>query len=149
MQLSEILTPEHITCNLPAQSKKRALEKISDIIAAGLPDVTSLEVFDCLLARERLGGTGIGHGVAIPHGRLKNITQAIGAFVKLEQAVDFDAIDKQPVDLIFALLVPENSTAEHLEILAAIAGMFNDEQTRQKLRQADNVDELGQIISAG
>ncbi|MDH5447198.1 MAG: PTS IIA-like nitrogen regulatory protein PtsN [Gammaproteobacteria bacterium] len=148
MHLSELLTPERIVCNLSAQSKKRALENISEIIATGQPEITPSEVFDCLLARERLGGTGIGFGVAIPHGRLKNITQAIGAFVRLEHAIDFDSIDNQPVDLIFALLVPENSTEEHLQILASIASMFNEESARTKLRQAENSADISNIINS-
>ncbi len=147
MQLSELLTTERVACNLQALSKKRALEEVSVLIASGEPKVTTNEVFDSLLARERLGGTGIGHGVAIPHGRLKNISQAIGAFIKLQDAVDFDAIDNQRVDLVFALLVPEDSTAEHLQILAKIAAMFNDEQTRDKLRQAGSAGELYQLIT--
>lgn len=146
MQLSDLLTPERIACNLSAQSKKRVLEIISDLIAGGEAKVTAIEVFDSLLSRERLGATGVGHGMAIPHGRLKNISQAIGAFVKLQEAVDYDAIDNQAVDLIFALLVPENSTEEHLQILAAIATMFNDEPTRAKLREATSAGELYQII---
>jgi len=146
MQLSELLTTDRVVCNLSTQSKKRALEEISELISRGESRVTINEVFDSLLARERLGGTGIGHGVAIPHGRLKNTDMTIGAFIKLENAVDFDAIDNQPVDLIFALLVPENSTQEHLQVLASIAGMFNDEQTRDKLRQADSAEQLYQII---
>lgn len=148
MQLSELLTPERIACNLSSQSKKRLLETVSEIISSDIQNVTPNEVFDCLLNRERLGGTGIGHGVAIPHGRLQNIDHAIGAFIKLEQAVDFDAIDNQPVDLIFALLVPENSTEEHLQVLAKIAGMFNDESIRQQLRQAPDKTALEQIISS-
>jgi len=147
MQLSELLTPDRIICNLSAQSRKRALEEISELISHGEPKVTTNEVFDSLLARERLGSTGIGHGVAIPHGRLKNTEQTIGAFIKLQEAVDFDAIDNRPVDLMFALLVPELSTQEHLQILASIAGMFNDEQTREKLRQATSAEELYQLIS--
>lgn len=146
MQLSELLTSDRIACNLSAQSKKRALEKLSELISRGDAKVTTNEVFDSLLARERLGGTGIGHGVAIPHGRLKNTEMTIGAFIKLQQAVDFDAIDNQPVDLMFALLVPENSTQEHLQVLASIAGMLNDEQTREKLRQASSAEELYQLI---
>ena len=117
------------------------------MIARGETGVTTIEVFDSLLARERLGGTGIGHGVAIPHGRLKNTDHTIGAFIKLQTAVDFDAIDNQPVDLIFALLVPEDSTQEHLQILAAIAGLFNDEQAREQLRRASSPEELYTIIS--
>lgn len=147
MQLSELLTPGRIACNLSTQSKKRALEEISKLISRGEPKVTTNEVFDSLLARERLGGTGIGHGVAIPHGRLKNTEMTIGAFIKLQQAVDFDAIDNQPVDLLFALLVPENSTQEHLQVLASIASMFNEEPIREKLRQAKSAEELYQLIS--
>ena len=147
MQLSDLITTQRVACNLQALSKKRALEEVSVLISSGEPKVTTNEVFDSLLARERLGGTGIGHGVAIPHGRLKNIKQAIGAFIKLQDAVDFDAIDNQRVDLVFALLVPEDSTAEHLQILAQIAAMFNDEQTREKLRQAGSADELYHLIT--
>lgn len=147
MQLSELLTPGRIACNLSTQSKKRALEKLSELISRGEARVTTNEVFDSLLARERLGGTGIGHGVAIPHGRLKNTEMTIGAFIKLQQAVDFDAIDNQPVDLLFALLVPENSTQEHLQVLASIASMFNEEPVREKLRQAKSAEELYQLIS--
>ena len=147
MQLSDLITTQRVACNLQALSKKRALEELSVLISSGEPKVTTNEVFDSLLARERLGGTGIGHGVAIPHGRLKNIKQAIGAFIKLQDAVDFDAIDNQRVDLVFALLVPEDSTAEHLQILAQIAAMFNDEQTREKLRQAGSADELYHLIT--
>lgn len=147
MHLSELLSPLRVTCDVPAQSKKRALEQVSELISSADPKVTTNEVFDSLLSRERLGGTGIGHGVAIPHGRLKNTTQAIGAFIKLKDAIDFDAIDNQPVDLLFALLVPENSTDEHLQVLANIAKMFNDEQTREKLRQAVSPDELYHLIS--
>lgn len=146
MKLSELITPERIACNLSTQSKKRVLEEISVLIATGEPKVTAIEVFDSLLSRERLGSTGIGHGVAIPHGRLKNITRAVGALVKLQEAVDFDAIDNQPVDLLFALLVPENSTEEHLHILANIAALFNDEMTRDKLRQTTSANDLYQII---
>lgn len=147
MHLSELITPERIICNLQAQSKKRALEEISERIATGVANVTTNEVFDSLLSRERLGGTGIGYGVAIPHGRLKNSSHAIGAFIKLQDAIDFDALDNQPVDLLFALLVPENSTEEHLQILASIASMFNDEQMREKLRQTNTSEEIYQLIS--
>jgi len=147
MHLSELLTPDRIACNLPAQSKKRALEELSELISHADPMVTTNEVFDSLLARERLGGTGVGYGVAIPHGRLKNTEKTIAAFISLQDAIDFDALDNQRVDLLFALIVPENSTQEHLQILASIAGMFNDEATREKLRQATSSEELYQLIS--
>lgn len=147
MELSELITLDRTACNLTAQSKKRALEEVSELIAHGEPDVTSNEVFESLLARERLGGTGIGHGVAIPHGRLKNTKHTIGAFIKLQNAIDFDAVDQQPVDLLFALLVPENSTQEHLQVLASLASMFNDEETREKIRQSSSPEEIHQLIS--
>ncbi len=146
MQLSELLTPDRIACDLSAQSKKRAVEAISELISQGDPRVTTNEVFDSLLARERLGGTGIGYGVAIPHGRLKNTKNTIGAFIKLQSAINFDAVDNQPVDLLFALLVPENSTQEHLQTLASIASMFNDEQARENLRQANSSEQLYQLL---
>jgi PTS system nitrogen regulatory IIA component len=98
------------------------------------------------LSRERLGGTGIGHGVAIPHGRLKHGDRPRAAMIRLKQGVDFDAIDNEPVDLLFALVVPEQSTEEHLKILAMLAAMFQDAGFRQRLRQAGSAEEIMQII---
>jgi len=147
MILTDLLTPERIACKASAPSKKRALEKLSELISSASPQVSSIEVFDSLLARERLGGTGVGYGVAIPHGRLKGENTTLGAFISLDSTIDFDAIDKQPVDLLFALLVPEQSTDEHLQILAKIATMFNDGGMREKLRQATSNTELYDIIA--
>lgn len=148
MEISELLTPDRTACNTPVQSKKRALEALSELIAKASTNVTANEAFESLLNRERLGGTGIGHGVAIPHGRLDSTKETIGAFIKLQNAVDFDALDNRPVDLLFALLVPENSTQEHLEVLANIAGMFSDENMRQKVRESDSGDEIYQLITS-
>jgi len=103
-------------------------------------------VFESLLARERLGGTGVGYGVAIPHGRLKSSDHTVGAFIKLQNGVDFDSADRQPVDLLFALLVPEKSNEEHLQILAALAKLFSDESLRTQLRDADNIEKIHQLI---
>lgn len=146
VELSNFLSPERIACGVTASSKKRALEQLSELIARGESGLSSTEVFDSLLARERLGGTGLGHGVAIPHGRLKNYPTTVGAFITLREAVDFDALDKQPVDLLFALLIPEESTQEHLEILSLLAGMFNDDALREALRDADSTDELYRLM---
>lgn len=146
MQFTDLITPERVACNVDASSKKRALEELSELISKNQDRVTSSNVFDSLLARERLGGTGVGYGVAIPHGRLKNSAHTIGAFIKLNSGVDFDAADNQPVDLLFALLVPEDSTEEHLQILALLAAMFNDDAFREKLRNTSNPEELHKLM---
>ncbi|MEJ2360933.1 MAG: PTS IIA-like nitrogen regulatory protein PtsN [Gammaproteobacteria bacterium] len=146
MQLSDLITPERIRCNLDAQSKKRALEQLSELISSNQDTITSTQVFDSLLSRERLGGTGVGHGVAIPHGRLRNSEQTLGAFIKLAHGIDYDAADKQPVDLLFALLVPEESTEEHLQLLAQLAAMFSDETIRDKLRHAQSTADIHALL---
>jgi len=147
MDLTDLISPERIACNVDATSKKRALETLSDLISTADSKFSSLEVFSSLLARERLGGTGVGHGVAIPHGRLKSSTdKTVGALIKLKYGVDFDTIDNKPVDLLFALLVPENSTDEHLQVLAVLASLFEQEAFREKLREADSPDKIYQLI---
>lgn len=142
MQVTDLITADRIDCNVEASSKKRALEVLSKLISDSEDTISTNDVFDSLLARERLGATGVGYGVAIPHGRLKNTTRTLGAFVKLNQGVDFDAADHQPVDLLFALLVPEESTDEHLKSLAALANMFSDSDFRDQLRKAGSKDEV-------
>lgn len=146
MQLSDLISPDRIRCNLEAQSKKRALEQLSELISRDQDTITSGQVFDSLLARERLGVTGVGHGVAIPHGRLRNSHQTLGAFIKLAHGVDYDAADKEPVDLLFALLVPEESTEEHLQILAQLAAMFGDTDMREKLRHAETTADIHRLL---
>lgn len=147
MQLAELISPERIACNIDAQSKKRALEFLSNLISQGdSATLSGTDVFTSLLARERLGATGVGHGVAIPHGRLKNFQRPMGAFIKLNAGVDFDASDKQPVDLLFALLVPEDSSAEHLQTLAQLAQLFRDPAMREKIRAAESSQALHQLF---
>jgi len=147
MQLADILTPERVVGHVQAGSKKRALETLSEILA----DHSSLgvpagEIFDSLLARERLGTTAIDHGVAIPHGRLKDSSETVGAFVQLESGIDCDAMDRQSVRLLFALLVPEKSTEEHLQLLARLAEMFSDAELREKLRSAPDSRTLYNLL---
>ena len=132
--LAELLAPERIACNLHATSKKRALELVSDLLASSDPALSQTAVFESLIGRERLGSTGLGHGVAIPHARVRGMPHAVAAFVKLDQGVDFDAADEQPVDLLFALLVPEHYTDEHLQLLAELARMFSDPELCEALR---------------
>src|SRR3569833_3768467 len=121
MHIGEFITPEHIGYRLRAASKKRALELVSGLNAAGCITPAETEIFDCLVARERLGSTGRGHGIAIPHGRLKNIKRITGAFVRLDRGVDFDAGDGEPVDIICALVVPPEAAEAHLHVLASLA----------------------------
>lgn len=147
MQLSDFLSPERIVCGSPASSKKRVLELLSELLATDQQEASSTEIFESLISRERLGGTGIGYGVAIPHGRLKNCDHASAAFVQLKQPIDFDAIDKQPVDLLFALIVPEESSEEHLKLLAMLAGMFNDDEFRQQARQCTDSESIHKLLS--
>lgn len=134
MKLSEILSPNCIRLDADATSKKRVLESASKLIADTDQNLSPRQVFDCLIAREKLGSTGLGHGVAIPHGRLAGLDRTIGVFLRVPKGVDFDAPDNQPVDLVFALLVPEESTDEHLQVLANIASYFDAERSRDALR---------------
>lgn len=146
MQLSQLLELDRINCNYQAASKKRVLEQLSQLIANGETDLSQSQVFDSLLSRERLGSTGLGHGVAIPHARVKNSDRTIAALLKLESGVDYDAIDGQAVDLVFALLVPEQATEEHLQLLAQLAEMFSNSELVARLRNASEPQQLLQAI---
>lgn len=148
MNISDIIIPERVACDISASSKKRVLETIADIIGSNTNDsLVPQDVVDSLIARERLGSTGIGYGVAIPHGRLKDTDRVIAAFVQLHEGIDFDAADNQQVDLLFALLVPENSTEEHLQLLAQLAEMFSDEQFRSQLRASKDRTAIYNLLS--
>ena len=134
MKLSEILSPDCIRLDSDASSKKRVLEIASQLLADTDKSLSQREVFDCLIAREKLGSTGLGQGVAIPHGRVAGLDRTIGVFLRLPGGVDFDAPDGAPVDLVFALLVPKESTEEHLQVLASIAGYFDSKGSGDALR---------------
>ncbi|HHM05621.1 MAG TPA: PTS IIA-like nitrogen-regulatory protein PtsN [Gammaproteobacteria bacterium] len=149
MEITELITPERVACGEAAGSKKKALEIISALIARADSRLVETEIFDALVARERLGSTGLGHGVALPHGRLASLDRTLGAFVRLDTGVDFDAADRQPVDLLFAMVVPEASTEEHLQILAKLARMFGDPVFRQRLREAPGTAEAYQLLTRG
>lgn len=147
MQLTDLLTSQCMACDVELNSKKRVLEQLSELIAAHQKDLTPTEVFENLCARERLGSTGLGHGVAIPHARLKNLGRPVCAFMTLKHGVDFDAVDGRPVDMLCALLVPEKSADEHLELLSILAEMFGDEEYCQELRATHNVAQLREMLS--
>ncbi len=147
MLISDLISPERVACGIHSASKKRALEYLSLLIARTDPELRQLDVFESLIARERLGSTGLGKGIAIPHGRLKSSDKTVAAFVRLDQGVDYDAPDGEPVDLLCALMVPPESTEEHLQILASLSEMFSDPQMRDKLRHADSAEDIYELLA--
>lgn len=142
MLIADLLSPERIVLETSISSKKRSLELLSEYLAKSIPSLTSTEIFERLITRERLGSTGLGHGVAIPHTRTNGVDNAIGAILKLQNGVDYDAIDQQPVYLLFALLVPENSNEQHLELLSQLAEMFSDERILKRLQEAQTAERI-------
>ncbi|MFO8155472.1 MAG: PTS sugar transporter subunit IIA [Pseudomonadota bacterium] len=151
IDLAAILPEARVRLEVEASSKKRALELASEQIVVGTPAERAEllkpgAIFDAFLGRERLGSTALGHGVAIPHGRLAGNGETLATFMRLKEGVDFDASDQKPVDLIFALLVPEDSTEIHLRILAALARLFNDEAFCQRLREAPTAADAHQLL---
>ncbi|MDH5228990.1 MAG: PTS sugar transporter subunit IIA [Gammaproteobacteria bacterium] len=146
MQLAELIAADRVACGVASASKKRALETLSELIVQHEPGLSQTEVFESLIARERLGSTGLGRGIAIPHGRLKASDKTLAAFVQLAEGIDFDAPDGEPVDLMCALLVPPESTDEHLAVLAQLTEMFRDPDLRESLRQCNTADELYQRL---
>lgn len=138
MLINELLSPSRAICALEGGSKKRTLEIVSRHIAEQQPEMTAAEIFSALINRERLGSTGIGEGVAIPHCRLSDCHQALGILIQLDQAIEFDAIDGKPVDLLFVLLVPEEACDEHLQTLGNLAELFSQETFRERLRSAQS-----------
>jgi PTS system nitrogen regulatory IIA component len=148
MNISEILSPDCVFADVDCHSKKDALDTLAKTIANSDNSISQTEVFDCLIARERLGSTGLGKGIAIPHGRLKQGKKTLAAFIQLDEAVDYDAVDKAPVDLLFALIVPEDSTEEHLQTLAKLAEKFSDTDTIRKLRRSNTATEIYSILTS-
>lgn len=135
MHLVDLLSPARIRANARASSKKRLLELIASTLDDGSEDVElERRIYDGLCARERLGSTGLGHGVAIPHGRITSLAAPVGTFLRLDQPLDFDASDGQPVDLVFALAVPEHFSQQHLLLLSQLAEMFSDRDFCARLR---------------
>lgn len=147
MNLSAVIPASRITIVESAASKKATLEIISQQLADG-DSQRQKAIFDALINRERLGSTGLGDGVAIPHGRINGISEPVGCLVKLQQGVDFEASDDQPVDLIAGLAVPADCTEDHLQILAAIARAFSDNDFTQAARQAGDIEGLSAALAA-
>ncbi len=138
MEIADILSLDRTRCCLPGGSKKRVLEFLANFLATQNADIDQDALYEQLLARERLGSTGIGDGVAIPHCRLPGFHQTTGMLLTLDTPIDFDAIDGQPVDLVFALVVPEEHNDEHLQTLSNIARLLQNPEQRDRLRKSSS-----------
>lgn len=149
MQIAQFLTPDCTVAGVPGVSKKRLFETISDFASKIHPETDAEDIFDALIARERLGSTGIGDGVAIPHCRLDSCEKITGILFSLNEPIDFDAIDGNPVDLVFTLLVPQETAEDHLLALQAIAEYFNQSENRALLRQIHTDDTLYHAVTSG
>jgi nitrogen PTS system EIIA component len=146
MEIQDILNEQCVVTSLKATSKKQALSELARLAAekTGLPE---REIFDVLLERERLGTTGVGDGIAIPHGKLPELEKLFGCFARLEAPVAFDSTDNQPVDLVFLLLAPESAGADHLKALARISRVLRDSLHCDKLRTAASADKIYTLLT--
>lgn len=147
MDIADLLTRDRVVDRLRGGSKKQVLQELSRC-AAALAGLDGRTVFDVLLERERLGTTGVGDGVAIPHGKTAAVGGICGLFARLERPVDFDAVDDRPVDLVFLLLAPEGFGADHLKALARVSRLLRDAEVRAALRRAPNAAALFDILTA-
>ncbi|MGE0254541.1 MAG: PTS IIA-like nitrogen regulatory protein PtsN [Alphaproteobacteria bacterium] len=146
MDIDEILAPGAVVAKLRATSKKQALQELARVAA----DVTGEDeraIFEVLLERERLGSTGVGGGVAIPHGKLASLDRLYGVFARVAQPIDFDSVDDRPVDLLFVLLAPEGAGADHLKALARVSRLLRDPATCDKLRGSDSRDAIYALLT--
>ena len=146
MQIADLLTPRSVVPQLRAAGKKQALQEIARR-AATIASCSERQIYDVLAERERLGSTGIGRGVAVPHGKLAELTRLYGIFARLDRPILFEAIDDQPVDLIFVLLAPLNARTEHLTALALVSRLLRDRTICEKLRGTDNADALYALLT--
>ena len=146
MNISDLLAPNAVLASLKAQTKKQLLQEL----AARAHLITRLpekRIFETLIERERLGTTGVGAGIAIPHGRMEGATTITGVFARLESSIDYEAVDSQPVDLVFMLLAPENAGADHLKALARVSRLLRDKAICEKLRAAKSPEALYSILT--
>ncbi|MCX8230830.1 MAG: PTS IIA-like nitrogen regulatory protein PtsN [Alphaproteobacteria bacterium] len=146
MDITDLLSADSVVSHLKATGKKQALQELA-VIAARTVGREDREIFDILLERERLGTTGVGHGIAIPHGKLKELDRLHGVFARLERPIDFDAIDDEPVDLVFVLLAPETAGADHLKALARVSRLLRDTSVCEKIRGCDSRDAIYAVLT--
>ncbi len=146
MEIVDLITPQGVVAKLRVTSKKQALQDLARR-AADITGQPERAIFEVLIERERLGTTGVGNGIAIPHGKLAGLERLYGLFARLETPIDFDAIDEQPVDLICLLLAPESAGADHLKALARVSRLLRDRSVCEKLRGSDNADAIYALLS--
>lgn len=144
--IGKILSPENVILDNESTSKKRIFERVG-LLFENSQKIARSQVFDSLFAREKLGSTGLGHGVAIPHGRIKGLRDAVTAFVKTQIPIPFDSPDGKPVNLIFILLVPDRATDLHLQLLGELAQMFSDENFREQLKNTNDPTVIHQLFT--
>ncbi len=147
LKITDLISETRVQCDVDVSSKKRSLELLSELLAAEDQTLSPTAVFNKLVGREKLGSTGLGHGVALPHARMEGVGKATAAFIKLPQGVDYDAFDHEPVDLLFALVVPEHFTDEHLQILGLLAEMFSNTTLCRHLRESHDEASLRQLLA--
>ncbi|MGE4062569.1 MAG: PTS IIA-like nitrogen regulatory protein PtsN [Rhodospirillaceae bacterium] len=146
MEIRDLLQPEAVVSDLKAANKKQLLQELARH-ASRITGVNDRKIFETLLERERLGSTGVGSGIAIPHGKLSDFKRLYGVFARLDRPVEFDSIDEQPVDLIFLLLAPEGAGADHLKALARVSRLLRDSKMCEKLRGAETADGLYMVLT--
>ena len=146
MNIADLLAPDAVLLGLKAQSKKQLLQDLA-ARAHGLTHLSERRIFETLIERERLGTTGVGAGIAIPHGRMTEAKAITGLFARLENSIEYDAVDSQPVDLVFMLLAPENAGADHLKALARVSRLLRDKAICEKLRAAKSSEALYAILT--
>lgn len=146
---TELLVPDRVRCNEPVQSKKRALELGATLLADAVPGMSRMDIFEALNTRERLGSTGLGHGVALPHARVAGTDRAVAACLTLAEPIDFDAPDRERVDILFLLLVPSECSDRHLQILAELAETFSNTEVREQVRADTDPETLVEHLGAG
>ena len=146
MLLSDFISPDSVVCSLKAKTKKQLLQDLS-ARAARLTGLQERDSFDVLLQRERLGSTGLGHGIAIPHGKLTGLKRIVGIFARLAEPIEFDAVDDAPVDIVFLLLAPEGAGADHLKALARISRLLREGSAVEKLRASKDAAALYAVLT--
>jgi len=152
IELSDLFAPERVDCKCDISSKKKALQTVAELLGRNLPEqddeLSEMDILDALTAREKLGSTGLGHGVSIPHARIKGLELPFASLITLSAGIDYESPDNEPVDIVMALVVPEHCNHEHLQILASMAGVFSSARFRQELRDCQVATDLMQVLAA-
>jgi len=148
IELSDLLSAQRLHCKCDIKSKKKALQTVAELLGCTLEDeeLSEMDFLDALIAREKLGSTGLGHGVAIPHGRIKGLDQPFASLITLDQGIDYEAPDNEKVDIVMGLVVPEHCNDEHLQILASLASVFSSDTFRTALRECGSTDDMLEVV---